>query len=237
MSSMRKSSIKTDPQTVLGHFGEALSCYLKSLKMLKGSVGAAQRVAKDLDDLQTQLGQSSTDFDIPKMKRRCDVTSHWLCTQFRGVLERADAANVEIAKLGVSSSNNDEEKQESTSNVTSVEELIYNHALASGRDGAVKHLLGQYDAARSCYRSAGLLAETLLMEASVGPEDRNVLEGYVDGFAARITELDYLMMQQSRLAGSSNNVSSSRRGSGVVGLIGPPPSAPTTFVVGTPNRR
>jgi serine/threonine-protein kinase ULK2 len=236
MSSMRKSTVKTDPQTVRGHFGEALACYLKSLTMLKGSVGAAQRVAKDLDTLQTQVGRGPTDDDLSKMKRRCEVTSNWLCTQFRGVLERADAANVEISKLDVSSSSNDEEKQETVTNVTSVEELIYNHALASGRDGAVKHVLGQYDAARWCYRSAGLLAETLLMEASVGPEDRNVLEGYVDGFAARITELDHLMMHQSRLAGSSN-VSSSRRGSGVVGLIGPPPAAPTTFVVGTPNSR
>jgi hypothetical protein len=236
MSSMRKSSVKTDPQTVRGHFGEALSCYLKSLKMLKGSVGAAQRVAKDLEDLQTQVGRSPTDYDLSKMKRRCEVTSNWLGTQFRGVLERADAANVEISKLAALSSSNDEEKQETSSNVTCVEELIYNHALASGRDGAVKHLLGQYDAARSSYRSAGLLAETLLMEASVGPEDRNILEGYVDGFAARITELDHLMMQQSLLAGGSN-VSSSRRGSGVVGLIGPPPAAHTTFMVGTTNSR
>ena len=236
MSGMKKSSAKTDPQTIKAHFGEALSCYLKSLKMLKGAVGAAQRVSKDLEGLQTQVGRSPTDYDIPKMKRRCDVTANWLCTQFRGVLERADAANVEISKLAAAGgSSNGEEKEEEVANVTSVEELIYNHALASGRDGAVKHLLGQYEAARSCYRSAGLLAETLLMEANIGPEDRKILEGYVDGFAARITELDQLMLQQSRMAGSANTTSS-RRGSGVVGLIGPPPSAPTTFLVGTPTR-
>jgi Domain of unknown function (DUF3543)/Protein kinase domain len=236
MSSMRKSCVKADPQTIRAHFSEALSCYLKALKMLKGALGAAQRVAKDLDDLQTQVGRSPTYYDIPKMKHRCEVTSTWLGTQFRGVLERADAANVEISKLAATLSGSEEEKEESTYNVTSVEELIYNHALASGRDGAVKHLLGQFDAARSCYRSAGLLAETLLMESSVGPDDRKILEGYVDGFAARITELDHLMLQQSRMAGSSN-VFSSRRGSGVVGLIGPPPPAPTAFLVGTPNSR
>jgi hypothetical protein len=233
MSGMKKSSAKTDPQTIKAHFGEALSCYLKSLKMLKGAVGAAQRVSKDLEGLQTQAGRSPTDYDIPKMKRRCEVTSNWLCTQFRGVLERADAANVEISKLAAAGSG--EEKEEEVANVTSVEELIYNHALASGRDGAVKHLLGQYEAARACYRSAGLLAETLLMESNIGPDDRKILEGYVDGFAARITELDQLMLQQSRMAGSANTASS-RRGSGVVGLIGPPPSAPTTFLVGTPTR-
>lgn len=119
--------------------------------------------------------------------------------------------------------------------MTSVEELIYNHSLASGRDGAVKQLLGQYDAARSCYRSAGLLAETLLMEANMGAEDRKILEGYVDGFAARITELDQLMLQQSRMTGSSNT-GSTNRGSGVIGLIGPPPAAaPSGFLVGSPR--
>jgi len=232
MSSMKKSSAKADPPSIRAQFGEALSCYLKSLKMLKGAVGAAQRVSKDLERLQTQVGRSPTDYDIPKMKRRCDVTSNWLCVQFRGVLERADAANVEISKLAVQP--NSEGGKEDTANVTSVEELIYNHALASGRDGAVKHLLGQYEAARSCYRSAGLLAETLLMEVNIGAEDRKILEGYVDGFAARITELDQLMLQQSRMAGSTNTASSHRRGSGVVGLIGPSSAAPT-FLVGSPR--
>lgn len=236
MSSMRKSSMKPDPQTIRAHFGEALSCYLKALKMLKGALGASQRVASDLEDLESLIGRSPTEYDIPKMKRRCEVTSNWLGTQFRGVLERADAANVEISKLAISSPPCEEEKEETTTNVTSVEELIYNHALANGRDGAVKHLLGQFDSARSCYRSAGLLAETLLMESSVGVDDRKILEGYVDGFAARITELDQLMLQQSRMTGSSN-VTTTRRGSSVVGLIGPPPAAPTTFLVGTPNSR
>jgi serine/threonine-protein kinase ULK/ATG1 len=235
MSSMRKSATKADPQTIRGHFGEALSCYLKALKMLKGAVGAAQRVSSDLESLQTQIGRSPTDYDVSKMKKRCEVTANWLCTQFNGVLERADAASVEIAKLTMPS-NEDAKEEQSAPTVTSVEELIYNHALTSGRDGAVKHLLGQYDAARSSYRSAGLLAETLLMEANIGADDRRILEGYVDGFAARITELDQLMLQQSKMAGSSNNASS-RRGSGVVGLIGPPPSAPTGFLVGTPTSR
>jgi hypothetical protein len=240
--SMKKSSsMRANPQTIRSRFKEALSCYLKSLKMLKGAVGAAQRVTKDLTEIETQnmlLGQNNqttTEYDIPKMKYRCEVTSNWLCSQFRGVLERADAANVEISKLDKQQEPGQE--QEETANIvtTSVEELIYNHALASGRDGAVKHLLGQYEAARSCYRSAGLLAETLLMEVNIGPEDRKILESYVDGFAARITELDQLMFQQSRMTLSSNTAPSSRRGSGIVGLIGPPPVAPTAFITGSPR--
>ena len=240
--SMKKSSsMKANPQTIRSRYKEALSCYLKSLKMLKGAVGAAQRVTKDLTEIETQnmlLGQNNQttiEYDIPKMKYRCEVTSNWLCSQFRGVLERADAANVEISKLDKQQEPGQEQEETANLVTTSVEELIYNHALASGRDGAVKHLLGQYEAARSCYRSAGLLAETLLMEVNIGPEDRKILEGYVDGFAARITELDQLMFQQSRMTLSSNTAPSSRRGSGIVGLIGPPPVAPTAFITGSPR--
>eukprot|EP00531_Pseudo-nitzschia_arenysensis_P000551 CAMPEP_0116116426 /NCGR_PEP_ID=MMETSP0329-20121206/1032_1 /TAXON_ID=697910 /ORGANISM="Pseudo-nitzschia arenysensis, Strain B593" /LENGTH=1057 /DNA_ID=CAMNT_0003609921 /DNA_START=468 /DNA_END=3641 /DNA_ORIENTATION=- len=240
ISGMKKSStMSASPLNIRTRFGEALSCYLKALKMLKGAVGAAQRVTKDLQEIEERIGQRNNDHDIPKMKQRCEITSNWLCSQFRGVLERADAANVEISKLVTNSEN---KEGSSLPNTVSVEELIYNHALASGRDGAVKQLLGQYEAARSCYRSAGLLAETLLMEVNIGAEDRKILEGYVDGFAARITELDQLMLQQSRMAISSNTNPSqsqqSRRGSGIVGLIGPPSTTPATsgpFVVGSPR--
>ena len=217
--------------------------------MLKGAIGAAQRVTKDLKGIEERIGQHNdhhhrNDYDIPKIKHRCEITSNWLCSQFRGVLERADAANMEISKLAVSgtvSTTSPGNKEGShTLNTVSVEELIYNHALASGRDGAVKQLLGQYEAARSCYRSAGLLAETLLMEVNMGADDHKILEGYVDGFAAKITELDQLMLQQSRMAISSNTTPSqsqqSRRGSGIVGLIGPPSTAAAAsspFAVGS----
>ena len=252
ISGMKKSStMNASPQNIRSRFGEALSCYLKSLKMLKGAVGAAQSVTKDLNDIEERIGQHKdyhhkTDHDVPKMRHRCEITSNWLCSQFRGVLERADAANVEISKLAVSNTNSTSSTRNKEGNIVpntvSVEELIYNHALASGRDGAVKQLLGQYEAARSCYRSAGLLAETLLMEVNIGADDRKILEGYVDGFAARITELDQLMLQQSRMAISSNTTPSqsqqSRRGSGIVGLIGPPStttSVQNPFVVGSPR--
>jgi len=253
ISSVRKSSIiKTSPQSIRTRFNEALSCYLKSLQMLKGAIGAALRVSKDLKDMEAKLGGQNLNnpnnkigSDVPKMKQRCETTSNWLCSQFTGVLERADAANVEISKLVVASSSNagDKEGHQQTASTTSVKELIYNHALASGRDAAVKHLLGQYEAARSCYRSAGLLAETLLMEVNIGADDRKILEGCVDGFAARITELDQLMLQQSRMTISSNTAltsqsQQSRRGSGIVGLIGPPSAPATTvspFMVGSPR--
>merc|ERR1711935_475473 len=135
--------MNASPQNIRSRFGEALSCYLKSLKMLKGAVGAAQRVTKDLKDIEEKIRQSNdllqrTDHDIPKMKDRCEITSNWLCSQFRGVLDRADAANVEISKL-VGSGNNStssvgNKQGNQTPNTVCVEELIYNHALASGRD-------------------------------------------------------------------------------------------------------
>ena len=96
---------------------------------------------------------------------------------------------------------------------------MFNHAVSYGREGAVKQLLGQYEPARSCYRTAGLLAETLLMDSSLETADRKVLEEYVDGFAARIHELDTYMLQQSRSAASSH--------SGAVSPSGKPPPLPS----------
>lgn len=213
---------RPNPEAIRSHLGEALSCYLKSLSMLKGVVNAIQRVRKDIGGVPTALTSEQRN-RIKSLSKRCDVTSKWLSGQFTGVLERADAANVEISKLAPPSA------QSTAVPVVSVRELIFNHSLACGRDGAVKQLLGQYDASRSCYRSAGLLAETLLMEPSIGAEDRKVLEGYVDGFAARIMELDGLMQQQSRVSSATNSAAGSRRGSGtgssgVIGLIGGLPS-------------
>jgi len=231
-----KPNVKPTPAAIRSHFGEALSCYLKALKMLRGAVGAAQRVGKDLETLFAQRLTSEQRAHAEKIQKRCDVTSHWLGGQFQGVLERADAANVEISKAPPSQSVSVSERSDSQLPTNSVEELIYNYALAYGREGAVKQLLGQSEAARASYRSAGLLAETLLMEADLGPEDRSILEGYVDGFAARITELDEVILQQSsqqsRSAGSS--ITSSRRGPGVVGLVGQPPASPN-YNLGAPK--
>jgi hypothetical protein len=214
-----KAGPKVSPQMVRLHFGEALSCYLKALSMIKSVLGAVQKVRKDVE---SERGQTQMNSDqakqIDSLLKRCDMTATWLSGQFTGVLERADAANGEIAKLAIPASTEQPA-------VTNVKELIYNHSLACGRDAAVKHLLGQFEAARSCYRTAGLLAETLLMEPNVGAEDRNVLEGYVDGFSARITELDSIILQQSR-RNSLGSLGTSKRGSGVIGIIGGiPPSS------------
>lgn len=212
---------KPSARTIQSHFGEALSCYLKALSMLKGSVSGAQRVLKDLNSFTSCPVTSGQRSCINAMSKRGEVASSWLSGQFTGVLERADAATTEIGKLPVLQTVSD--RNENLPAV-SVEELVYNHSLACGRDGAVKQLLGQSEAARSCYRSAGLLAETLLMEPKIGNEDKHLLEGYVDDFAARITELDGTMLQQSRLVGNSPSNSlegSKRKGQGsVIGLIG-----------------
>lgn len=215
-----KPSTRASFAAIKSHFREALSCYLKALSMMKGAVGAAQRVKGELG-----VATSPSNPRLMLLKR-CEVSLNWLAGQFAGVLERADSANTELGKLQASVTV-DGGTTESVS-VISVEELIYNHALTCGRDGAVKQLLGQHDAARACYRSAGLLAETLLMEPRLGEEDRRVLEEYVNGFAERITELDELMIQQSRHSASNSgplgSPGGSRRGSGVVGLVAPPPS-------------
>jgi hypothetical protein len=67
------------------------------------------------------------------------------------------------------------------------------------------------------------------MEPDLGPRDRAILEDYVDGFATRITELDALMLHQSKVVGGSaagstasgaQSESGRRSSSGIIGLVG-----------------
>ena len=127
--------VKPNPEAIRSHLGEALSCYLKALSMLKSVVNAVQRVRKDIDGAPPALTPEQR-HRIKMISKRCDVTSKWLTGQFTGVLERADAANVEISKQAPPVA------QAMPVPVVSVRELIFNHSLACGRDGAVKQLLG-----------------------------------------------------------------------------------------------
>ena len=219
-----KPTIKPTPAMIRAHFNEALRCYLKTLQMLKGALGATQRVRSEAEALMSQRASQPYLAGLEKLQQRWDITSKWLNEQFNGVLDRADASNNEIAKVPPSQ-NVDDDKAEKDDGMI-VEELIYNHALTCGREGAVKQLLGQFEAARACYRSAGLLAETLLMEQNVSADDRKVLEDYVDGFAARITELDDYMAQsivKQRNAASSSTGGSRRSSPAVVSLVAQSP--------------
>lgn len=220
-----KADPKFSPQLVRLRFGEALTSYLKALSMIKSVLGAVQKVKKDMELARSQ-GQMTSEQGsrVDILFKRCDTTTSWLTGQFTGVLERADAANIEISKIPASQSGECPDPLP----VTSAKELIYNHSLACGRDAAVKQLLGQFEAARSCYRTAGLLAETLLMEPNVGAEDRNILEGYVDCFSARITELDSVISQQS-IRSLVSSAGTSKRGSGVIGIVGGIPPLTTGF--------
>ncbi|GKZ01491.1 hypothetical protein MPSEU_001099700 [Mayamaea pseudoterrestris] len=219
------AAVKPTPAVIRLHFSEAVTCYLKALKMLKGTIAAVQRVASDLVAFVEYRLDPNQLLLVQKLQKRCEVTTTWLGGQFRGVLERGDATNVEIGKLSGAQGMSAQAESVGLPVMVSVEELVYNQSLVFGREGAVKQLLGQFEAARTCYRTAGLLAETLLMEPGLGDEDREILEGYVDGFAARITELDEIMLQQSRLGVGSSAMSvtgSSRRAPAVVSLVGQP---------------
>ena len=231
-----KKLTKTSNFTIQAHFREALSCYIKSLTMLKGSVNASQRIIAELGSIGFSSASNEIE-SINQFKKRCEASNGWLVGQFKGVLERAEAGKVEIAKLQQTSiSSEDEQHQQQQKHQTdntntpmkNVEELIYNHSLACGRDGAVKQLLGQHEAARSCYRSAGLLIETLLMEPKLIDEDKKSLESYVQGFAERINELDYIMVIQNKQDSMVASGASSRRGSSIVPVIGGGFVQPTT---------
>ena len=207
------SNEEMSPCMIEVHFREALECYLKTLSMMKGSIRASQKVLKEIEDVITNLSSRVTpDANNPytPLRKRCNASLEWLQGQFSAVLERADAAEKQISKFQKA---NQAQQMEGSGSSICVQELIYNHSLKCGREGAVKQLLGHYEAARSCYRSAGLLAETLLMESKVGEEDRSVLEGYVHSFADQIMELDDLIRatRNSRLGSQSSTAASTIR--------------------------
>jgi hypothetical protein len=207
IKSSGKSSDEIRSSLIQMHLSEALKCYFKALTMLKGSISAAQKVTSEFEDVLRASNFSISDKNpYTSLKQRCSSSLEWLKGQFSAILERADAANEQISKLqktypALAGTDG------ATEYSIAVEELIYNHSLKCGREGAVKQILGHYDEARSCFRSAGLLAETLLMESKVGEEDRAVLEGYVNSFADQIITLDGLIrveMRKSRALGEQS---------------------------------
>merc|ERR1719253_368829 len=111
------------------------------------------------------------------------LTLSYLTSQFQQVLERADAANTQMSKLPSTSSKPTPQ---------SPEQLIYYHALAAGKHGAVQQLLGQNLAAKESYHTAALLTESLLMEgaAKYPLKDTIVLQEYVNAFLSRIREIE-----------------------------------------------
>ena len=196
---------------VYSNLREALSCYIKALKLMKGAVHAAQRVI----DVLSSLTNSETKLETQSVSlmERCKVSLKWLGEQFHGVLERADATKAQLERIKSKHPEairfQEQQCAQLHQNTTkllpsvsislnghdmalvplSAEELIYNHAMACGKDGAVKHLLGQTDAAKASYKSAGLLIEALLMEPNLPQDDRKLLEGYMHGFKERIAGL------------------------------------------------
>lgn len=206
-----KNPQKPTPAMVRAHYNEALLCYLKALKMLQGAIAASQKVTNDLQSLSSTRMNNEQATHAQKMFKRCEGTTDWLKSQFLGVVERADAANSEISKIStLMQSQSDQQGSSEVIPAVTVEEIIFKHALGYGREGTVKQLLGQFESAQSCYRNAGLLAETLLMESEkMGGDERKIVQECVDGFAARIAELDEALLQQSRsVAGTSMSTTS-----------------------------
>lgn len=70
-----------------------------------------------------------------------------------------------------------------------VEELLYRHALAMGREAAVDEMVGKLHTSRALYQRAKLLLEQLAEEPQVGHADRAVLSKYAAGFAWRLQEI------------------------------------------------
>ena len=72
------------------HFREALECYLKTLSMMKGSIRAAQKVVKEIEEvLYNPSSRMTPDANNPytPLRKRCNASLEWLQGQFSAVLE------------------------------------------------------------------------------------------------------------------------------------------------------
>lgn len=210
----------TPPSQKLSYLRGALSCYLKALSFMKYAVKSIQFV---MDKVGTEgIDQSNSSKIL--FANRCQTSLKWLTGQFTGVIERADASSIEVKKLETflssQSSNSNISDKQNLGTSMSVQEIVYNHALVYGRDGAVRELLGQHEAARAFYRSAGILAEVLLMESNLGEDDQKTLNDFVDGFWDRMRELDTIVSRKSQSLPLSPSRRGSRSGESVVGLVG-----------------
>lgn len=209
---------KDFPTLIHVHFHEALLCYIKTLTMLKSAICAAQKVLNEVEEvmrLPSSRNPANANNPYTPLQKRCSGSLAWLGKNHIAIVERADAAGDQISSLEKTSGLQCDVKDSELL----VQELIFNHCLKCGQDGTVKQTLGHFNEARSCYRSAGLLAETLLMDPKVGNEDRVVLESYVASFVDRIMEIDGLIQAQN--SGPPNANSSSvlgiRRQSSILG--------------------
>ena len=206
------------PTLVRIHFHEALLCYMKTLTMLKSAICAAQKILKDVDEVirvpPSRPSQNSNNPYVP-LQKRCAGSLKWLGKNYKAIVERSDAAADEISTLEKNASSQIDVKE----SLLLVEELIFNHCLKCGSDGTIRQTLGHYDEARECYRSAGLLAETLLMDPKVKDEDRAILEGYVHSFMDQIMDVDELIRTSRSRASVVNgsSVSVPKRQSSLLG--------------------
>jgi hypothetical protein len=189
---------------ILTHSREAIRCYCKALDMVRVTIRASRKVMKEIEDIPPpQAGNPSTNSQNPynPIKKRCADSLQWSSAMFTAVMERADVANEEMSKL--EKANSIEEEGDVSS--ICLEELIYNHSLKCGHEGAKKQMDGEYEAARECFKSAGLLAETLLMNSTVAEDDKVLLDGYVNSFADQILTLDELRRVELRKSRRQNS--------------------------------
>lgn len=196
------------------HFHEALTCYTKTLTMMISAISAVKKVLRDVEEvirLPSAHASQNTNNPYVPIRKRCSGSLGWLGKNYNAIMERADAAGDQISLIEKASRSQADIK----SSVLSVEELIYNHCLKCGQDGTIKQTLGHYAEARSCYRSAGLLAETLLMDPKVENEDREIIQRYVYSFVDQIMEVDGLIQAQQLRASNVRGscISGGRRSS------------------------
>ena len=116
---------------------------------------AAQRVI-DVVNAVSGVPAPSPDASPPQeghhsaLLRRCHVSERWLGTQFKGILERAEAGSARLDTMRSSGAlgGSEADNAASTVSVGTAATLIYQHAVKCGKEGAARQVLGQLDSAK-----------------------------------------------------------------------------------------
>jgi len=164
---------------------EAVSLYFYSLRLMKGAITASHRVS---DVVGTISGSREGSLDVldshQALLRRCKSSQKWLGSQYKGILERAEAGE---EKLKVLKEGGEMEAGEAT---LTASELIYAAAIKNGREGLSKQLIGQLDVAQTLFKTSGILCEALLIEEGLTERDCENLNKLRDSVRTKVREID-----------------------------------------------
>jgi serine/threonine-protein kinase ULK/ATG1 len=161
-SSLSSSSSEYALESKQGIFAaEALALYVKCMRLIQHAVMCLQQDCTN--SKAVPVGSLSTTNEASRK-----VSLAYLTEQMTFFLERAEQCKKRINSVSALFSKEETSEKMLDTLTVSQDELLYNHALRLGKEGAVKEVLGQSSVAYELYLQAMLLLESILMDDGKG---------------------------------------------------------------------